>query len=225
MPRLLNIGAGSKDIPVPPWYRGWDVLRLDLEPAAEPDLLMDAMDLDTLEAEQFDAVYGSHILEHIYLFDLPRFLGGIQHVLTVDGFAEFRVPNALQACRAAAQNGTLDAFCYNSPGGRITAWDMLYGYAPYQERYGESMAHHNAFDAGRLADMLSHHGFAIVYAQEVKWELRAVACRTDLSDTMKQRMNIVQNTAGNPDTGTANLGAIRQLRTVAGIPHGESPGD
>jgi predicted SAM-dependent methyltransferase len=190
--RLLNIGAGPKEIPVLPWYKGWDVVRLDIETEAEPDLLMDAMELDTLSAGQFDAVYGSHLLEHIYIFNLSRFLGGVQHVLTPDGFAEFRVPNALEACKAAAKVGRLDAFCYNSPGGRITAWDMLYGYGPFQERWGEPMAHHNAFDTGRLADTLNQYGFPRVYVQGVKWELRAVACKTDLPDTMKQRMNIDQ---------------------------------
>ena len=91
--KLLNIGAGPAATPIPPWYHDWEVVRLDLEETHEPDLLMDAMDLDTLEVGQFDAAYGSHLLEHIYTFDLARFLGGVRHVLKVDGFCEFHVPN------------------------------------------------------------------------------------------------------------------------------------
>jgi hypothetical protein len=218
--KLLNIGAGPKEIPVLPWYHGWDVVRLDIEPEAEPDLLMDAMDLDTLEPGQFDAIYASHLLEHIYLFHLKRFLDGAGNVLKRDGFAEFRVPNALRACKAAAEAGSLGAFCYNSPGGKITAWDMLYGYAPYQNRYGEPMAHHNAFDAQRLAATLNYR-FPKVYVQDAHWELRAVACKTDLPDAMKQRMNI-EDRAMHTDTGTADVGAVRQLRPVASLPYGES---
>ena len=188
--RLLNIGAGSKNIQVPPWYGDWEMLCLDINPAAEPDYLMDAMDLDTLEADQFDAAYASHLLEHIALFNLERFLGGVRHVLAPDGFAEFRVPNVLAACRVAVSEGSLSAFCYESPFGDVTAIDMLYGHELYQMAHGEPMVHHNAFDAQRLADTLNYYGFPLVYVQRIEWELRAIACLTDLSETMKKRMHI-----------------------------------
>lgn len=215
--RLLNIGAGSKGIPVLPWYEGWDVVRLDIEPKAEPDLLMDALDIDTLKPGQFDAIYASHVLEHIYLFHLMRFLNGVRNVLKSDGFAEFRVPNALQACKVAVRKGRLSAPCYKIPGGMITAWDMLYGYTKYQMQWGEPMAHHNAFDPQRLAATLNYV-FDKVYVQDATWELRGVACKTDLSDTMKTRMNIDKDRAVHPDTGAANVGAIRQFRAVANVP-------
>ena len=188
--RLLNVGAGAKNLAIMPWYEGWDVVRLDIEPLAEPDLLMDALDLDTLDAEQFDAIYASHLLEHIYPADLPRFLYGVQKVLVADGFAEFRVPNALAACEAAAKAGTIDAFCYASPGGNVTAWDMLYGYALYQIKYGAPMAHHDAYDSQRLLAALSYNGFGMTYVQTVRWELRAIACKTDISDEMKRRLGV-----------------------------------
>ncbi len=219
MSRLLNIGSGASAISLPPWYRGWELVRLDIEPQTEPDLLMSALELDTLDGAQFDAAYSSHFLEHVYPSDMARFLVGILHVLTDNGFVEFRVPNALTACKIAAEAGSLGAFCYKSPGGTITAWDMLYGYEPYQMRYGEPMAHHNAFDPERLSALLGHSGFGIVYVQDVKWEIRAVACKTDLSDQMKARMNIDRARGDvHSDVRPSNVGAIRQFRTVAGVP-------
>jgi hypothetical protein len=169
MPRLLDIGAGSKDVKVPPWYDGWEIVRLDIKPEAEPDLLMDACDLETIDGDQFDAAYASHLLEHIYPFDLPRFFSGLRHVLTANGFVEFHVPNALRACQEIAKRETLSAFCYDSPGGMITAWDMLYGYEPYQMAHGTPFVHHNAFDADRLSSTLNHYGFPIAYVLDCKW--------------------------------------------------------
>ena len=70
--RLLNIGSGPASLTIPAYYGDWDVVRLDIELRNEPDLLMDAMDLDTLEAGQFDAAYASHLLEHIYPARMKR---------------------------------------------------------------------------------------------------------------------------------------------------------
>jgi len=213
--RLLNIGAGPRGIPIPPHYHDWDVVRLDIEATNEPDLLMDAMDLDTLEAGQFDAAYASHLLEHIYTFDLARFLAGVRHVLTADGFAEFRVPNALEACRLAVEANSLSAFCYKVNGAHVTAWDMFYGWLPYQERYGEPMVHRNAFDPARLVSTLEGYGFPRVYVADAVWELCAFGCLTDLPDEMKERMTIDQHRTVHPDDGRADVEPVRFIRPVA----------
>ena len=223
--RLLNIGAGPRGIPILPHYHDWDVVRLDIEPTNEPDLLMDAMDLDTLPAGQFDAAYASHLLEHIYVFDLARFLAGVRHVLTADGFAEFRVPNALQACRLAVEANSLSAFCYKVTTAHVTAWDMLYGYLPYQERYGEPMVHRNAFDPARLVSTLEGHGFPLVYVADAVWELCAFGCKTDLPDEMKRRLMIDERGAVHTDLRGADVGTVRQLRPVAELSLHHAPGD
>lgn len=223
--RLLNIGAGPRGIPILPHYHDWDVVRLDIEPTNEPDLLMDAMDLDTLPAGQFDAAYASHLLEHIYVFDLARFLAGVRHVLTADGFAEFRVPNALRACRLAVEANSLSAFCYKVTTAHVTAWDMLYGYLPYQERYGEPMVHRNAFDPARLVSTLEGHGFPLVHVADAVWELCAFGCKTDLPDEMKERLMIDERGAVHTDLRGADVGTVRQLRPVAELSLHHAPGD
>ena len=227
--RLLNIGCGPIGIRVPPRYRDCEVVRLDVEPGYEPELLMNALDLDTLEPGQFDATYASHLLEHIYPKDLERFLGGVRHVLTDEGFAEFVVPDALQACQQIARTGEMDAFCYQSAAGPVYGWDMLYGKRAYQERYGGDMAHHNGFSPAMLAAALREFGFPLVYVRTGPWTIAAVACQQPLSAEAKERLGIPDEATGerglvHPDGGAADVDAVRQRGTVAKLSLPAAPG-
>jgi len=227
--KVLNIGAGPPQTPIPAYYDDCDVVRLDTEAENEPDLLMDALDLGELDAGQFDAAYCSHILEHIYPMDLGRFLSGIRHVLTDNGFAEFRVPDGLAACRTAVEAGTLDAFCYNSPAGPVTAWDMLYGWLPFQMRFGHAMSHHSAYSAQSLAATLNGFGFPLVYTTTGYFELRAVGCKAQLDAEIMERIGISDGKSStvHPNPGAADVGAVRLIRPVAGeaLRIGPRPGD
>ena len=91
--RVLNVGGASKDIPIPAHYTGWNHLLLDIDARRNPDVLCDARELELLEANQFDAIYCSHNLEHYYKHDGARVLRGFLHVLKADGFAEVAVPD------------------------------------------------------------------------------------------------------------------------------------
>jgi predicted SAM-dependent methyltransferase len=92
-PRVLNVGGGSKDIPLPPHYGNWRHDLLDIDPKGKPDVVCDARELHKLATAQYDAVYCSHNLEHYYKHDGPKVLSGFMHVLKSDGFAEIRVPD------------------------------------------------------------------------------------------------------------------------------------
>src|SRR5438093_11913770 len=89
-PRVLNVGGNSKAIPIPAHYATWNHLLLDIDPRGDPDVLCDARELDSLEAEQYEAVYCSHNLEHYYKHDGAKVLKGFLHVLKPQGFAEIR---------------------------------------------------------------------------------------------------------------------------------------
>jgi hypothetical protein len=39
--RLLNVGGGSKSIPSPAEYAGFDHVLLDVDPAGQPDIVLD----------------------------------------------------------------------------------------------------------------------------------------------------------------------------------------
>jgi len=219
--RLLNIGCGPRGAPMPAHYHGWDVVRLDIEPTHEPDLLMDALDVGDLAGEDYDAAYASHLIEHIYIWQLEQFLGGVHRALGPDGFLELRVPDAMAAVRVAARAGTLDARCYESSPGWVTAWDMLYGYAAYQHRYREPMVHRNGFEERTVIATLRAHGFPNVLVARNEWEIDAIGCKTDLSPEMMRRLHeraTGEDRPVHPDVRATNLAAVRQLRTVAEAP-------
>ena len=79
-PSVLNVSGGSRRIPIPEHYAGWNHLLLDIDIAGKPDLLCDARQLSGLVAEQFDAVYCSHNLEHYYKHEVANVLQGFRHV-------------------------------------------------------------------------------------------------------------------------------------------------
>ncbi len=60
MKRLLNVGGGSKSIPLPAELQGFEHQLLDIDPAGKPDIVLDGRKLNELPAADYDAVYCSH---------------------------------------------------------------------------------------------------------------------------------------------------------------------
>src|SRR4051812_48409355 len=137
MHALLNVGGGSKKIPIPPRYAGWRHDLLDIDHSAEADVVMDARELHNLAAASYDAVYCSHAVEHFYPHDVPRVLRGFVHVLKPDGFAEVRVPNLLTVMKFVAARGLdVDDPLYYVAKAPILVRDVIYGYGKQIEKSG-----------------------------------------------------------------------------------------
>src|ERR1700687_1471530 len=133
-PRVLNVGGGSKAIGIPPYYANWRHDLLDIDPKGKPDVVCDARELNTLAANQYDAVYCSHNLEHYYPHDGPKVLKGFLHVLKPGGFAEIRVPDMNTVMkRAVESNLDIEEVLYQSPGGPILVRDVFYGWGKQVE--------------------------------------------------------------------------------------------
>jgi SAM-dependent methyltransferase len=179
--RLLNVGGGSKKIPIPAHYAGWDHVLLDIDPALEPDVVCDARRLDTLPAQQFDAIYCSHNLEHYYRHDTKSVLRGFLHVLKTDGFAEIRVPDLRAVMqRVVWDNLDVDAILYQSGAGPIGVLDVIYGLASEIEESGSDFQQHKAgFTPQSLGRTLEQAGFGPVFlfASPEAYECRALAFR------------------------------------------------
>ena len=165
MRKLLNVGGNSKEIPLPPQYRGFDHVLLDIDPQVLPDIVCDARELHKLQEAQFDAIYCSHNLEHYYRHDVSKVLSGFLHVLKSGGFAHITVPDIYQVMRATIDRGLdIDDVLYESVAGQITVLDVLYGYSAEIERSGkEFFAHRTGFTQKSLAAALKRAGFSKGY--------------------------------------------------------------
>src|ERR1700682_2045328 len=188
-PRVLNVGGGSKDIPLPPHYGGSHHDVLDIDPKGKPDVVCDARELHTLAAGEYDAVYCSHNLEHYYKHDGPKVLKGFLHVLKPDGFAEIRVPDLTSVMkRVVESNLDIEDVLYQSPGGPISVRDVFYGWGKQIEASGvDFYAHKTGFTAHSLEGLLRRSGFSNVYmfVAEDAFEMRAVAFMKEPTSTQR----------------------------------------
>jgi hypothetical protein len=179
VPRFLNVGGGSKSIPVPDHYRGWIHLLLDIDPAGNPDVVCDARELAVLEPAIVDAVYCSHNLEHYYQHDVPKVLKGFRHVLKSTGFAEIRVPDLRSVMhRFASGKLDIDDVLYASAAGPISVHDVIYGWGAQIEKSGvDFYAHKTGFTDTALRRRLQDAGFHKVLVAENReaFELCALA--------------------------------------------------
>jgi predicted SAM-dependent methyltransferase len=180
--RVLNVGGGSKKIPIPQHYAGWEHVLLDIDPAVGPDIVCDARQLDTLPAQQFDAVYCSHNLEHYYRHDTGRVLRGFLHVLKQDGFAEIRVPDLRAVMQKVVRsNMDINDVLYQSPAGPISVQDVIYGLGrEIEQTRSDFYAHKTGYTPQALGQTLEHAGFGAIFmfAAAEAFETRAVAFKS-----------------------------------------------
>ena len=190
--RVLNVGGSSKAIPIPPYFDGWEHLLLDIDARGNPDIVCDARQLESLAANQFDAIYCSHNLEHYYSHDGAKVLSGFLHVLKQDGFAEIRVPDPQSVMRRFVRDDMdIGDVLYVSPAGPITVRDVIYGWGKEIETSGQDFfAHKTGFTAKSLRQALIDAGFRTVFVAVAPdaFETRALAFKS--TPTAQQRASL-----------------------------------
>jgi SAM-dependent methyltransferase len=177
MKRLLNVGGGSKSIPLPPEYTGFEHVLLDIDPQGAPDIVLDGRQLGELAPAQFDAIYCSHNLEHYFRHDVPKVLGGFFHVLKPGGFAQIRVPDLTELMRRVVQGKIdLEETLYVSPAGPIAPIDVIYGLGRQIETSGvDFFAHKTGFSDQSLARAVERAGFAPNFSRVADLEINLIA--------------------------------------------------
>jgi hypothetical protein len=192
---VLNVGGNNKEIAIPSHYDGWSHFLLDIAPGPDVDVVLDARNLMTLDAGQFDAVYCSHNLEHYYRHDCEKVLAGFMHVLKSDGFVEIRVPDMTSVLRTMVANDMdIDDVLYSSTtAGPISVHDVIYGWGPEIERSGvDFFAHKRGFTNKSLTAALKQAGFAqISTAVSVSsFDLRAYAFKSGPTEAQKLALQL-----------------------------------
>lgn len=178
---VLHVGcgpAGSGRLHA--WFTSdvWNELRVDVDPAVRPDMVASITDLSVIADAEVDAIWASHVLEHLADHDVPVALREMTRVLKPDGFALVTSPDIVTAARAIVA-GRLEDTMYVSPAGPVAALDVLYGFRPALKRGRGYMAHRTAFTEGRLGRMMVEAGFAEVRVATHGSDLWALALMPD----------------------------------------------
>jgi len=162
--RILHVGCSTEALP-----DGLDgtETRLDIDPSVKPDIVASMTDLG--EIGDFDVVYCSHSLEHLYPHEVAKALREFWRVLVRGGFAMIIVPD-LEGVRATEE------VVYESAAGPICGIDMIYGHRAQMEA-NPYMAHHCGFVADTLRAALEAAGFDKVITRRSVHDLAGVGLK------------------------------------------------
>jgi SAM-dependent methyltransferase len=153
--RILHVGCGYQRLPV--WFKDFEEVRLDIDPACKPDIVASLTDLGDIGT--YRMVYSEHCLEHLYPYQVPRALAEFYRVLEPTGIAIIYVPD-LEDVKA-----TLEVLM-ETPAGPVCGLDLIYGHGPQLEAR-PYMAHHCGFVAETLAAAMARAGFEKVTAKRL----------------------------------------------------------
>lgn len=174
---VLHVGCGAANPnKLHPLFRGpnWRELRLDIDPAAQPDIIASITSMPDVPSDSVDAVWSSHNLEHIYAHEVPIALSEFRRVLHPGGFVLITLPD-LQRVASMVAAGRLEDVAYMSPAGPVSPIDMIYGFRPAIARGNTYMAHRTGFTAMTLGAHLRKCGFGNVTIRRDGFDLWAKA--------------------------------------------------
>lgn len=177
---MLHIGCGSanpKRLPECFQDPRWTEVKLDIDPAAKPDIIADVCDMKGVEGSRFDAVWSSHNLEHIDECHLGKALSEISRVLKPGGFLMATMPDLTAIAKMILEDKLLDVL-YESPAGPIRPIDMLFGHQKSIANGNHFMAHRTAFTARSLLRTLEEAGYKNIHVRPGQaYDLWAIAVK------------------------------------------------
>jgi SAM-dependent methyltransferase len=176
--RILNAGCGAfpaKRVEPLLAAGAWEEVRLDVDPEVNPDVVGSVVDLTRLFApSSFDAIWCSHVIEHLYAHEVYPTLLQFRQILKPNGFALIMCPDLGVVAEHLLKHG-LASVAYVSPSGPIRPLDMIYGHSGAIEKGRHYMAHRTGFTTERLGNLLLQAGFPRVNAKSENFEIAAVA--------------------------------------------------
>lgn len=154
---VLNLGAGKVNLQTQTqMFEDWRELKVDIE-ELEPDIVSDIKTLENIEDNFADAIWASHVVEHMHWHDLPDVFGNMIRVLKPDGFAIIRVPD-LSSIADRIKNNLLEPVYHTSSGIPICPIDMIYGYREYiadsDKNSAYAMMHKTGFTVQSMSEIL-----------------------------------------------------------------------
>jgi SAM-dependent methyltransferase len=176
--RVLNAGAGPQNArAVHSLFANgrWQEIRIDIDPSVRPDVVGSITDMRAaFPPQSFDAIWSSHILEHLFVHQVPEALLEFRRILRPDGFALITSPD-LEAIASFILHHGVEKVAYTSPAGPITGLDLLFGHVVSIARGAVNMAHKSGFTCASLGQRLIDAGFPTVLAVRDGFNLWALA--------------------------------------------------
>jgi SAM-dependent methyltransferase len=149
--RLLHAGCGTAKLPG--WFgSAYEEVRLDIDPETKPDVVTNITSLGDIG--EFDVVYTSHCVEHLYPSEVRVALTEFHRVTAPGGATVIIVPD-LEDVKA-----TTDAI-YECDGGPLCGLDLIYG-CHIDILLSKYMAHHCGFVSETLEAAMKDAGFSSV---------------------------------------------------------------
>ena len=178
--RVLNIGAGSKQIKMPQHYDGWDKVYLDANQNPEMDIIADARDMrKEIPDNSFDAVFTSHVLEHFFLSDVTLVLKEFYRILKPNGMIETHVPDFYTCVKKVINDDyPIDKPLYQSPAGPICTLDIIFGYSKFVKQGSHLDAHKTAFTPEFIERLHQEAGFKVQLNECAAFEIVVAGNKT-----------------------------------------------
>lgn len=176
---VLHVGCGRATLSSLPavFQNGrWGEIRLDIDPAVNPDVIASVSEMSPVQSESAQAVFSCHNIEHLYHHEVPVALKEFHRVLTPGGALVIKTPDLQSACEMVAQDRLYDT-AYVSPAGPIAPIDMIYSYRNFLLDNNVFMLHKTGFTATTLRSKLLEAGFEFAFVRRTGFELYAVALK------------------------------------------------
>lgn len=161
--RVLHVGCGHQSAHRlhAAFHDGpWQEIRLDIDEKVRPDIVCSTVDMSSVIGDgAVDAVWSSHVIEHLHDHEVTAALAEFRRVLSPDGFLLVRCPDLAAVAECLLRNG-VEHVAYESPAGPITPLDMLYGHRASIAAGSGFMAHHTGFTDERMGRTLLEAGFS-----------------------------------------------------------------
>lgn len=159
MNKLLHVGCGSSDITdLKGFNSSWKEDRLDINPDVNPDIIADITDLGCVPSNEYDAIYSSHNIEHVYAHQVQDVLKDFFRVLKPGGFLVITCPDLESVCERALSAGLTNEL-YMSSVGPICPIDIIYGHRQSIANGNVFMAHKCGFTLNILSNCLINCNF------------------------------------------------------------------
>lgn len=154
--KFINIGASTVNLDFE-LFKNYKEIKLDICEETEPDIVASITDMQIIPKKSVDAVWASHVLEHIYWHEIPIALAEIKRILKEDGFGIFMMPNLEKIADNIKKD--INETLYETSVGPITALDMIYGCRVFMKNGINGMCHKIGYTPKLLREILNFCDF------------------------------------------------------------------